>query len=91
MNFKKTEKEVWVVMWIRHGEPMLNGVYLTKRDAYFALFWIYKHEKEIQEWDKETSDKFFSHLIRTYENSKVLFGNLDIAFAEKSTVLTTEN
>jgi hypothetical protein len=91
VNFKETDNEVWIVMWRRHGEVMLNGAYRTKRDAYCALLWIYKNEKETQEWDKETSDKHFSHLIGTYKNSKVFFGNFDIAFAEKTTILTVED
>jgi hypothetical protein len=91
MNVKGTDDKVWIVMWRRHGEVMLNGAYRTKRDAYCALLWIYKHEKEAQEWDKETSDTHFSHLIRTYKNSTIFFGNLDIAFAEKMTVLTVED
>lgn len=91
MNIKETDDEVWIVMWRRHGEAMLNGAYRTKRDAYCALLWIYKNEKETQGWDKETSDGHFSHLIRTYKNSTVVFGNLDIAFAEKATILTVED
>lgn len=91
MNFKKTGKEVWVVTWIRHGEPMLNGVYLTKRDAYCALLWILKEEGELQNWDKITRDTHFSHLIERYKNSKVVFGNLGIAYAEKTTILTVKD
>lgn len=90
MTFNYTNQEVWVVMWIRHGEPMLNGVYLTKRDAYCALLWILKEEEKSQKWDKATRDEHFSHLIERYKNSKVVFGNLDIAYAEKTTIMTVE-
>lgn len=91
MKFIETNDKIWIVMWRRHGEVMLNGAYQTKRDAYCALLWIYKNEKETQKWDKETSDKHFSHLVRTYKNSKVIFGNLDIAFAEEAPIFTTKD
>ena len=91
MNIKETDDEVWIVMWRRHGEVMLNGAYRTRRDAYCALLWIYKNEKETQGWDKETSDKHFSNLIKGYKNHRILFGNFDIAFAEKTTILTVED